>query len=155
MHAVHHTHRMGRPTHSAIGLLCRSSDQLGRIKQPRECCSGYKKMLWETGRVLPNFINFSPTLGDLIQKCTPQQVSYSSFLPFLPFLAQGSKMTYLVCFYPLSKLPRLIDLWLKGAAAPVDEMVITQLLSHLFPERLLTSVRSVSMGRTAASLLSA
>lgn len=88
-----------------LGLFCLSSGHLGRIQQPCECCSVYNKMLF-----LQNSLKFSPTSGDLIQKCTSQQVPYASFLPFSPLLAQRSKTTYLVCFYPLSKLPRLIHL---------------------------------------------
>lgn len=123
---------MGHTTHSASdGLLCCSSAHLGRVKQPCGCCSVWNKILKETGRILQNFLRFSPASGEPIWKWTPQQVSYTAFPHFSPLLTQRSKTNSLVCFYPLSKAPGLVHLWLKGAAIPVDGMIITQFLNNL------------------------
>lgn len=136
-------HRNGHPTHSTHnGAHVLQLWSLGRIKQPCGCSPVCNKTLYETGRFLQNFLRFSPTSGVLIWKWTPQQVSYTSFPHFAPLLTQRSKTNSLVCFYLLSKIPGLVQLWLKGAAIPVDEMIITQLLnlvsqtacSHLHPQ---------------------
>lgn len=83
---------MGHTTHSASdGLLCCSSAHLGRVKQPCGCCSVWNKVLKETGRILQNFLRFSPASGEPIWKWTPQQVSYTAFPRFSPLLTQRSK----------------------------------------------------------------
>lgn len=151
-HTACPTHRAG---HTTLSIWWGSNAELWSLGENLAALWILLCLQQETGRILQNFLRFSPASGELIRKWTPQQVSHTSFPHFSPLLTQSSKTNALVCFYPLSKPPGLVHLWLKGAAIPVDEGMITQFLNHLFPRLLAHTFTLSTNGSTAASFLSA